>query len=288
MAYDGDSQKLYIAALGNGSVEIINPLDLKHIDSIRGLKKPCGIAVLPKLHRIAVSAGDDDACVFFDSDSLKEIARVKDLPDADNVRAEPDGSKLYVGYGEGAIAVIDPAKAEKIADVKLDAHPESFQLEPNGKRIFANVPGARHVAVIDREHSSVSMLWRIEQATANFSMAVDEKNKRVFIVCRNPAKVLVLDSDTGKTITTVDCVGDADDAFYDVDRKRVYISGGAGGVSVIAQKDADHYEPIETVKTAPGSRTSFFDPHTSLILLAVPHRGENQRAQIVLLKAPPM
>ena len=104
---------------------------------------------------------------------------------------------MYVGYGDGALAVIDPEKVKKLADIKLDGHPESFQLEAQGKRIFVNVPSASQVAVIDREKRAVVARWDVKQAGANFPMALDEANHRLFLGCRQPAKVLVLDAEAG-------------------------------------------------------------------------------------------
>src|SRR5439155_21804030 len=147
---------------------------------------------------------------------------------ADNLRYDPSAKLLYVGYGKGALAVVDPDHAKKIADIPLDGHPESFQLEQSGQRIFVNVPSAKQVAVVDREKKTVIAKWIINDAQANFPMALDESNHRLFIGCRRPAKLLVLDTDSGKTIASPECCGDADDVYYDAASKRIYLTGGEG------------------------------------------------------------
>src|SRR5206468_4745776 len=142
------------------------------------------------------------------------------------------------------LAVVDAQNFHKIADVKLDAHPESFQLEQQGNRIFVNVTNAGHITVIDREKLTVIAKWPTKSASSNFPMTLDEKNHRLMIACRKPAKMLVFDTQSGNEVAAVDCVGDADDLFYDAAAKRIYITGGEGAIDAIAQTDPDHYGSI--------------------------------------------
>jgi len=276
---DVANKRLFAAALGNNSLEVIDIANNKPHQSISNLKKPTGSAWIPGLNRLAVASGDDGMCRFFDGNPLKPAGQIKNLDDADNVRYDATSKKLYVGYSDGALAVIDPEKMQKIADIKLDAHPESFQLEKNGQRIFINLPDAHQIAVADREKNTVIAKWPQKNPSANFPMALDEAHKRLFIGCRSPARLVVLDMDSGKNIATIPCVGDTDDLFYDAARQQILISGGEGAITLIHQTDPDHYESLGTVKTAPGARTSFFSPDLGALYLAIPHRG-NQPAQI--------
>ena len=281
-AVDLDGKRLFVTALGNDTVEVI---DLaaepgRHAGSIKGLSKPAGVAFIPDLKRVAVASGGDGKCRFFDATTLAPAGEVGGLDDADNVRYDADRKLLYVGYGAGAIAVIDPRAVRAAGDVKLAAHPESFRLESRGQRLFANVPESKDsVAAVDREKRSVVVTWHLKGAGANFPMWLDEPHRRLFVGCRRPAKLLVLDTDSGMTVASVDCVGDADDLFYDEPVKRIYVTGGDGAISVIDQVDADHYRPAGEVKTAPGARTSLFVPELHRLYLAVPHRGA-QRAEV--------
>jgi hypothetical protein len=174
------------------------------------------------------------------------------------------------------LGIIDIETGAKIADVKLSGHPESFQLEGDGKRIFVNVPTSDQVQVVDREKGAVIAAWPITDARENFPMALDEANHRLFVGTRNPARLLVLDTETGNTIASLDSSGDTDDIFYDAAAKRIYVSGGEGAISVFEQKDPDTYSPIGKVDTAEGARTSLFVPESSTLYLAVPHRGDQQ------------
>ena len=169
--------------------------------------------------------------------------------------------------------------------MNLDTHPESVQLETKGKRIFVNVPGAGYIAVVDRQTGKLITKFTLQDARANFPMALDEADRRLFIGCRSPARLLVLDTETGKTIATLDIVGDTDDLFYDVANKRIYVSGGEGRITVIGQTNADAYNVLGEVATAPGARTSFLVPETGRLYVAVPHRGKQKGELLVFAVA---
>ena len=139
---------------------------------------------------------------------------------------------------------------------------------------------------MDREKRAVVAKWAVERAAANFPMALDEGHRRLFVGCRQPAELLVVDTETGKTVTGVEeCAGDTDDVFYDAANRRVYVSGGEGVVSVIDQADADHYRAAGRVATAAGARTAVFAGDAGTLYVAVPHRG-TRPAELRAFKAP--
>src|SRR6266516_2710927 len=158
-------------------------------------------------------------------------------------------------------------------------HPESFQLEQNGNRIFVNVPDAKHIAVVDRQKRIVIATWPMEKFRANFPMALDGANHRLFVGCRTPSRLVAFDTTTGKMVTDLEISGDTDDTFYDAKLKRVYISCGEGFVDVIDQRNADSYQSRERIASRAGARTSFFSAEMNELYLAVPQRG-NQDAEI--------
>ena len=282
-AVDVKGKRLFISALGNDTVEVVNLAAGKVTQHIRNLRAPQGIGIAPESNRLAVANDQDGSCRLYDGTSLQQIATVDLKDDADNIRYDAISHRFWVGYGNGGLAAIDSQTGVQVADVKLDAHPESFQLETKGKRIFVNLPNAGYVAVVDRELESVIKKFPLKEAAANFPMALDEANHRLFIGCRNPAKLLVLDTETGKTVTALDIVGDTDDLFYDGTNKLIYVSGGAGDVTVISQTTVDKYKIVAQIGTAPGARTSFFVPETERLYVAVPHRGE-QKAELRVFK----
>jgi len=192
---------------------------------------------------------------------------------------------LYVGYGAGALGLIEATSAKHLGHIPLKGHPESFQLEQTGPRIFVNVPSAHHIAVVDRDKRALITTWPLQGAEANFPMALDETHHRLFVGVRTPPMLMVIDTESGKEIGRVPSVGDADDLFYDASHRRIYIAGGAGLLSIVEQEDADHYTPVATMPTASGARTALFVPELARLYVAVPHRG-TQGAEIRVYAVP--
>jgi DNA-binding beta-propeller fold protein YncE len=277
LAYDAATGRLYVAALGNNSVEVLDARVGTHLRSLQGFREPQGIAADSRF--VAVANGQGDGLQLLDADGYRPGAFVRLGDDADNVRYDAAAKRLYVGYGDGALAAIDPAAGRLLGRVKLSGHPESFQLERDGPRIFVNVPDAEQVAVVDRTSMAVTGTWPVTTARANYPMALDEANRRLFIGCRRPAKVLVLDTGSGRQISSFDIVGDTDDLFYDSTRRRLYASGGEGFIDVVQDQGGDRFSRIAHLPTAAGARTSLYVAGQNRLYLAVPHRG-NQKAEI--------
>jgi len=277
LAFDADGERLFVAALGNNTVEVVDIRSGKVTRSIGGLAEPQGVIYQPEKKRLWVANGNDGTVRIFDGQTFQPLRILKLGDDADNIRRDAATERIFVGYGSGGIAVFD-SDANKIADIKLDAHPESFQLEKNGPRMFVNLPHSHKVAVIDRTKYAVLASWTTDDAQSNFPMALDEAEGRLFVVCRSPAEVLVLDAGSGRLVTKFSTVGDSDDVFYDRERKRIYVSGGEGAVAVYQQQDRDHYSKIAQVGTVKGARTSLFVPEVNRLFVAVRQEGGDAAA----------
>ncbi len=276
MAVDLAGERLFIAALGNNTVEVIDLRVGKRIRSITGLSEPQGVIYLPEFRRLFVTNGGNGSCKVFDGNSLGLLDIVKFSADADNIRYEPQTKQVYVGFGAGALGTFDAKNGKRLWDVQLAGHPESFQLETMGPRIFVNVRPANQVAVIDKKKREVTAIWPVQDAKDNFPMALDESNHRLFIGCRNPAKIIIYDTESGKAVGSLDVAGDIDDIFYDSKTKRLYASCGEGFLVVFQQTDSNHYAVMARISTAKGARTSLFIPEQGRLYLAVPHYGEQQ------------
>jgi len=289
MAVDLQGERLFVAALGNNTLEVVDLKAGKRTDEIEGLREPQGVVYVPEADRLFVSNGEGASLDVYDGQSLELVDRVELGQDPDNVRYDPATGRVYVGYGSGkgsALGVIDVGKDAKIADIKLSGHPESFQLENEGKRIFVNVPTSGRVEVVDREQGAVIETWAVEDAAENFPMALDEADHRLFVGTRSPAQLLVLDTERGEMVAELDSSGDTDDVFYDSEAKRIYVSGGEGAISVFEQTDPDDYRLIGNVDTAEGARTSLFVTESRTLFVAVPHRG-SQQAEVRALETQP-
>lgn len=273
VAVDENNHRLFVAALGNNTLEVADVAEGKQLKSVVELHRPTGIIYLPEQNRVAVANSDEGMLAFYDGKSLNFDGSVTGLLDTDNVRLDSHANRIYVGYGDGALGVVDVATAKQVGSIKLSAHPESFQLEQTGNRIFVNLPDAKQIAVIDRDKLTVTATWPMEKFHANFPMALDEANHRLFVGCRSPAGLAVLDTTTGKVVADIAISGDTDDLFYDAKRQHLYVICGEGFVDIIQQRTADKYEAKETIPTRVGARTGWFSPALDQLYIAVPERG---------------
>jgi DNA-binding beta-propeller fold protein YncE len=282
LAADAAGRRLFVAALGNNTVEVIDLTGGRRIASLQGFHEPQGLAYVPETHRLYIANGGSGNLDVYDAAALKPILGLAFGDDADNLRYDAARHQLWVGYGAGALGLVDLSTNASGGGIKLPAHPESFQLEKSGPRIFVNVPNAGEIAVIDRHARKVIASWPVRAAAANFPMALDEPGHRLFTGCRKPPKVLVLDTGSGKVIGETPCVADTDDLFYDALRKRLYVAGGGGALDVFdvrLPQPANGYHPLLSLKTAVGARTGLYVPELNRFYLAVPHRG-SQTAEI--------
>jgi DNA-binding beta-propeller fold protein YncE len=274
---DAKGNRLFVAALGNNTVEVIDLAAGQRILGASGMSKPQGVLFLADRNELLVANGDDGTLKVLDATDFKVKHKLAEMPDVDNVRLDPHTAEAWAGYGEGALARILVGMHK--STIKLAGHPESFQLEKQGWRIFVNVPDAKQIAVVDTKKDSVITTWQMQDFQANFPMALDEPNHRLFVGCRKPARLVVFDTEAGKPVADLAISGDTDDLFYDAKRKRIYISCGEGFIDVIEQSSADNYQRSTKIPTAAGARTCFFSSDLDRLYLAVPERG-NQKAEI--------
>jgi hypothetical protein len=257
LAVDVDRQRLYVAELGNHSVAVVDLKAHVIIHTLTDLAEPQGIGYVHSTDTVYVANAADGSVRLFRGGDLTPSGRIELGTDADNVRVDRTGRRVIVGYGSGALAVIDPVIRKKIHDIPLNGHPESFQLERTGHLIFANVPDAHEVAVIDLATSRQIARWPMKEWRVNFPMALDGDAQRVIIGFRDPPALGIFDAQHGEEISAVSICADADDVFWDVKRRRIYISCGDGFVDVLESR-GQGYAGIARVATSTGARTSLF------------------------------
>ena len=285
LGIDAARQRLYVAELGNDSVGVVDLKDRKRVRTITGLREPQGIGYVPSSDTLYVANAGDGSVRLFQGGELTPVGQIALGDDADNVRVDDAAHRVFVGCGSGALAVIDTASRTKIADVSLKAHPESFQLERTGQRIFVNVPDAHEIAVVDRSTNRQVASWATNGLRANFPLALDEPSGQVIAVFRHPAKVGVFSEKDGRFLNAFDTCGDSDDAFVDSKRHRVYVSCGEGFADVFAAQ-GDGYVKVGHVATAAGARTALFVPAIDRFLLAVRATATEPAAIWVFRPAP--
>jgi DNA-binding beta-propeller fold protein YncE len=284
LAFDAQHQRLFVAALGNDTVEVLDTASNAHLKSLAGFHEPQGIAVASDFGAIAVANGDTGTLQLLDAETLATRWTVEVGGDADNVRYNAAAKELYVA-AVGGLYRVDPMSGKVTKKIAIDGHPESFQLEAGGKRIFANLPGvvSSHVVVGDRESGSVVARWSSLGCRSNYPMALDEMAMRVFVGCRLPARLAALDGASGDVTTSADIVGDTDDLFSDAMRQRIYVIGGEGFVDVL-QRRGDTIERSARVATRPGARTGLWVTTANKLYVAVPAR-DRQGAEVRVFEA---
>ena len=292
-AADVKGERLFVSALGNHTAEVLDLKNGRRVRTLSGLEEPQGQYYDPSTNRLFIASGDG-ATNIYDGTTFNLIASVKFSDDADNIRYDARGRHVIVGYGgekalrgrpegSGALGILD-ANGKQAGEIVVDAHPESFQLEKNGARVFVNVPDKKEIQVADLAKGATIARWPTTAATTCFPMALDEAHQRLFVGCRMPARLLVYDTASGKLVASPEIVADTDDLFYDAARSRVYVIGGQGFLDVLQQKDPDHYDRIARYTIPPGSRTGLFVPDWGRLFVAVPHRGQ-QGSEILVYEA---
>jgi DNA-binding beta-propeller fold protein YncE len=280
LAADVPGHRVFLAALGNGTIEVVDVNHGTRTAEIKGLKDPQGVAYAPSNGAVYVAGGGDGTVRSFDSRTLKPLHDIKLGEDADNLRLDAAHNQLLAGYGSGAIAVLSLDLAKK-ASFDLPAHPESFQFSPDKQRLFVNLPEARGIASVDLTSQQVSPAWSHPSAGENFSMAVDGTIHRLFIPCRKPARMLVINSDSGAITAWAPVVGDADDVFVDEGRRLVYVIGGEGHIDLFYVRAGDALVARAHVPTAPGARTGLYVPEWNKLLVAAPRQGTSDARLLV-------
>lgn len=284
---DVKRKRLFVSALGNNTVEVIDTFQGKVIHSIPGLSQPQGPLYVPGFDKLYVANAADGKVRVFDGATYTLKKTIDFGKDPDNLRYDAGSKKVFVGFGEedGGIAMIDPATDERVGVVlKTEGHPESFQVEASGERVYANVPDAGNVVEsIDRKTGAVTK-WPLTGLRGNYAMALNEGDHRLFTITRKTPMMVVLDTTTGKEVARLRAAGECDDVFFDESRKRVYVIGAEGLISVFQQNDPNHFELVASVPTAVGIRTGFFYAKRDRLYVGVPAKG-SEPAQVWTFEA---
>ncbi len=267
LAVDLGRKRLLVAELGNGTVDVVDLGSGKVVHRLSGLREPQGIGYAPQADIIAVANGGDGSVRLFRGEDFAPVAVLDLMDDADNVRLDAGSGQFVVGYGNGALALIDPVSRAVVRRANLPAHPEGIQLDPTTRRAFVNVPDARQIAVVDLAAGKQVATWQVPRLDGNFPMAWNPAAAMIATVFRDPARLVLLDGRTGAVRLDIATCGDADDLFFDAARQRIYVSCGAGSVDVF-QHDADSYRLLSAIDTSPGARTSLFVPELDRLFVA--------------------
>lgn len=276
-AVDLAGHRLFVAATGNHSVEVIDLKAGKVEQSILGLGKPHGLAWVDG--SLYVSDGAHADLSVYRGTPLMAAGNIKLSEDADDMVYDPARQRLYVGHGggegiPGRVAVVDTAKFSLVENIPVATHPEALDLDQKGHRVFANIADSAEVAVIDEASNAVAAHWKLKDATNNVPMAFNAARHVLYVACRKPAVLLALDAATGAELGRASSAAGVDDLFFDEALGRLYLIAGSGEVDAY-KTDGGKMEPLGATRTLPGAKTALFVPSDHALYVGVPSAGEN-------------
>jgi DNA-binding beta-propeller fold protein YncE len=265
--------EIFISALGNNSVEVINLVEGTEVHRITGIPEPQGVTYAPGLNKLFV-ASRKGTLYIYDGGTYNLITSIAYNADVDNLRYDAASKRVYVGYGDGdkaAIGMIDATTNKRLdEEYTTGVHPESFQLETSGSKIYVNLRDSQKVGVIDRTTKKMSIWPLPAHIEDNFPMALNEAEHRLFVITRTPPRLVIFDTTSGTVVAALPCVADSDDLYYDSKRKRIYIAGGQGFIDVFQEKDPDHFARLAKIPTVIGARTAGYSGRLYLAVPATP------------------
>jgi len=296
MDVDVKGKRLFVAGLENGSLEIVDLQAAKWLKSIPGFQKPQGIAYVESLNKVFVASGDDGMVRIFRGNTLDLVDSVKLDLGPNRVVYDPHAKLVYVGYGGadahkdyGEIGIIDAQTNKHLGDVQVAAHPSELLLDKAGQTLFVFVSIESKIQPIDTRKLGVVSTWPVS-SRRNGDGAFDESTHRLFIGTRAPARMIAMDSKSGKEVANLATAEGMDGVYFDAIHRRVYVSGGRdqdqGFVFVYQQRDADHYLTLAKITTRPGAGTSFWSPELNRYYVAAPAHGGEEAAILVFEPVP--
>lgn len=275
-AYDVDGGRLFVAATGNHSVEVINVKTGKSLESIRDLGKPHGLAWVADEGKLFVADGSQAMLKVFSGSPLKEVASLALSDDADDMTYDARTKLLYVGHGgsnattPGRIAVVNTLNNSLVENLPVTAHPEALEIDPTGKRVFANIADSGEIVVIDTETHSIKSSWKLSRAKDNVPAAYDADDHALLVGCRKPARSVSVDPATGTEVSDLPSAAGADDLFYEASRHRAYLITGSGTVDVYQVAPDKSLKALDSVQTREGAKTGLLVPSLRTLFVALP------------------
>lgn len=278
-AYDLKGNRLFLGTEDHKTVEVFNLRTGERLHSITGFKAPPhALLYLLNSNQLLVTAGDGVGMVdVFSGDDYKLVKTIDLLPGVDCALYDPATHYYYVQSGVDDpswkthyLHIIDTETLKHIGDIILPgSHSEAMAIDQATERLYVNLTRVDEVGVVDLKKRQLVATWPLTNAHARepVPMELDARNHRLFIATRHPAKLLVFDTNTGKIIAALPCVGENDNMTFDSASKRIYISGN-GAVGVYEERDPDHYVHVADVPSAYRTKTHIFVPELNRLYVA--------------------
>lgn len=249
---------------------VIDSQSGKIIADIPGQRRAHGVAIVPVVGRGFISdGGGNGAIIVFDLQTNAVLGTIAARPDADGIIFDPASGRVLVVSGDEGVLMplkpdVDPKSGQVDQAVELGGAPEFLAADGQGKA-YINLMNKDLVAVVDTKAMKVIARWPVAPGGAPVGMSMDTKQRRLFIGCRKPRKLIVMDADNGKILADLP-IGASVDATK-VDGRQAFASCRDGTLSVAGETSPGQFQIVQTVKTALGARTMGIDPTTHAIYL---------------------
>jgi DNA-binding beta-propeller fold protein YncE len=288
-AVDYDRNRLLLAAEDHGTLEIFDLRTSEHLRSVGGFGNPHSILVRKGAPTLFVTDSEKQMSTIRDADTLAKEKTVTLTPGADTAKYDAASNTLYVVTGGKDVdmktanleAVNPDTGARKALLTFPDNHVEAMAFADGDSRLFINLTQTNKLAVVDRNTMKMISVWPVPPAQQNAMVAYDKEQHRLYVVCRQPGMVVVMNSDTGAVVDTQPAPLRADEVQYDVSSHRLYVPGGEGYMGIYDTHDPDHLKLLEKVITAPGAKTGLLLPGIHRLFLAVSPGDSKAMAKVL-------
>jgi hypothetical protein len=309
MGVDLEKKRLFVAAVANNTLEVVDLSGGKVLNSLTGFKDTQDALFLGgDFNKLYVSSLDGHVRVF-QGETFRLVQDFKIEPDPNRLFYDPTTNLIYFGYGGqnagfdayGRVGVLQPKRgagydqlvADMIAPTPRPGHLAEIAMEDNGILLICD-SRADLIYQFDTRKRELIKSWPAGGDGAA-DMALDGIRHRLFVGTRSPPEMTVYDSLSGKAIQSLPAPQTMDGVYYDAKLKRIYMTGGRwygtpeaspGWIYVYQQKDPDHYDVISKIKTRPGSGTSLLVPQFNTFYVASQAIGDQEAAILVFEPVP--
>ncbi len=276
-AADYDRNRLLLAAEDHGTLEVFNLNTSAHLRTVNGFGNPHSILVRKGVPTVFVTDSAKENATIRDADAYAKKQTVQLTPGSDTAKYDASANILYVVTGgkdvdmkTANLEAINPDTGAKLGSITFqDNHVEAMAFVESDPRLFINLTQTNKLAVVDRKSMKVIATWPVSPAQQNAMVVFDSAQHRLYVVCRSPGMVVVMNSDTGAVVGTQPAPLRADEVQYDPSTHRLYVPGGEGYMSIYDTNDPDHLKIVEKVTTASGAKTALLIPAMHRLFVAV-------------------
>ena len=288
-AVDFDRNRLLLAAEDHGTLEVFDLKTSAHLRTVAGFGNPHSILVRSGVPTVFITDSTKLNATIRDAATYAKKQTVELAPGSDSSKYDPAANILYVVTGgkdvdmsTANLEAINPDTGAKLGSITFpDNHVEALTFAESDPRLFINLTQTNKIAVVDRKAMRVMATWPVPPAQQNAMVAFDPAQHRLYVVCRSPGMVVVMNSDTGAVVGTQPAPLRADEVQYDSAAHRLYVPGGEGYMGVYDTGDPDHLKLVEKVPTAPGAKTALLVPQMHRLFLAVSPGDTKETAKVL-------